>query len=217
MAVAVYAALSSLSHTIDRPQTNHSRPPISLDKSHTKPLTESLTFLLGFLEHYPFDQIQAHGKNLVFDVDLLCQPQHKVIEEMDLIKNEETKYAKVCRGRRYLIVMDDIWSIEAWYNRSRILITTRSSNLASQLSGCCGLEMSFLDDNIFYKSGFGEEGCSSKLEEMGKKIVECCKGLKEIEMSYCTEFPMISARCIMQVPIRSLAVLLCTTTLKIVN
>lgn len=48
-------------------------------------------------------------------------------------------------GRRYLIVMDDMWSVEAWEsvkfffpnnnNGSRIMITTRLSNLAFQLSG----------------------------------------------------------------------------------
>ncbi|GFQ02747.1 putative late blight resistance protein homolog r1a-6 [Phtheirospermum japonicum] len=95
-------------------------------------------------------------------------------------------------GRRYLIVLDDIWSIEAWdrvktffpdsNDGSAILFTTRLSNLAFQLSGSySSLEMSFLDEdkswNLFCKSTFGEESCPPELESIGKKIVENCKGL----------------------------------------
>ncbi|XP_057789109.1 putative late blight resistance protein homolog R1B-17 [Salvia miltiorrhiza] len=54
-------------------------------------------------------------------------------------------------GRRYLVVMDDMWSIEAWDrmkvffpydgNGSRILVTTRLSNLAAHLSKSNTLDM----------------------------------------------------------------------------
>ncbi|KAL7099405.1 hypothetical protein ACP275_09G082700 [Erythranthe tilingii] len=93
-------------------------------------------------------------------------------------------------GRRYLIVLDDIWSVEVWDKvnlffpdngqGSRIVITTRLSNVAS--IGSRGLEMNFLDDdkswdllckNIFEK----EEDCPHELEEIGKKIAKNCKGL----------------------------------------
>ncbi|GFQ02745.1 putative late blight resistance protein homolog r1a-6 [Phtheirospermum japonicum] len=102
------------------------------------------------------------------------------------------KLYKSLFGRRYLIVLDDIWSIEAWHkvktffpdnnNGSRIMVTTRLSNLASQLGGSDGsLEMSFLDEdkswNLFCKSTFGEESCPGEFEGIGKNIVENCKGL----------------------------------------
>ncbi|KAL0441550.1 UNVERIFIED_CONTAM: putative late blight resistance proteinR1B-16 [Sesamum radiatum] len=99
---------------------------------------------------------------------------------------------KSLSGRRYLIVMDDMWSIEAWdklklffpnnNNESRIVITTRLSNLALQISGSGGLRMNFLEEDeswdLFCKIVFGEEaGCPLELEEIGKTIAENCKGL----------------------------------------
>ncbi|GER44739.1 disease resistance protein [Striga asiatica] len=101
------------------------------------------------------------------------------------------KLYKCLLGRRYLVVMDDIWSIKAW-NRvknyfpdnnegSAILLTTRLSNLASDISGSRGLEMDFLDEdkswNLLCKIVFGEEDCPLELEASGKKIAENCRGL----------------------------------------
>lgn len=58
-------------------------------------------------------------------------------------------------GRRYLIVVDDIWCIEAWdkvklflpnnNNGSRIVVTTRLSNLATHFDSL-RIEMAFLDE-----------------------------------------------------------------------
>ncbi|XP_047962147.1 putative late blight resistance protein homolog R1B-12 [Salvia hispanica] len=93
--------------------------------------------------------------------------------------------------RRYLIVLDDMWSIEAWEklhryfpdnsNGSRVMVTTRLSNLGSQLDNNCGLEMKFMDEksswNMFCKIVFGGKTCPLELEKIGKKIVESCKGL----------------------------------------
>ncbi|GER42932.1 disease resistance protein [Striga asiatica] len=345
---AAYAALLSLRHTIEHLQ-NHPRPPISLDETQTKLLTEYITFLLDFLENYSFvdsqkadslevrmsdaayeaedlieshiaDQIQAHAENLSTDVDFLYEGLHKATEELEAIKNEiqkqnlgvrknlspaaadgisslrrspsspgnytmvgcddvmidvmdkltygqrslqiipivgmggigKTTLAKniymnpviveyfhlrgwavisqnynlreillevlLCLniienredssqmseyelgdklhrtlfGTTYFVVMDDMWSIEAWYKvksffpdnnkRSRIVVTTRLSSLASQLSGFYGLEMSFLNDHnswrLFQNSAFGEDGfCPPQLEKTGKRIVKSCKGL----------------------------------------
>ncbi|KAL8458629.1 hypothetical protein ACS0TY_036229 [Phlomoides rotata] len=94
-------------------------------------------------------------------------------------------------GRRYLIVMDDMWSIEASdkvkfffpdnKNGSRIMITTRLSNLAFQLTVSYNFQMQFLDEdeswNLFCKIVFGKDDCPIELEKIGKKIVKNCKGL----------------------------------------
>lgn len=94
-------------------------------------------------------------------------------------------------GRRYLIILDDMWSIEVWEkirfffpddnNGSRIVITTRLSNLASHFGSDNQFSMKFLDKdkswNLFCESVFTQEGCPPGLEEIGKKIVEKCKGL----------------------------------------
>lgn len=86
--------------------------------------------------------------------------------------------------------MDDMWNIEAWdgvkrflpdnKNGSRIVLTTRLSNLASTLSNS-SITMELLGEvdswNLLSKTVFGEEGCSVELEEIGKEIAKSCKGL----------------------------------------
>lgn len=66
-------------------------------------------------------------------------------------------------------------------NSSRILVTTRLVNLSFELNNNYSLRMKFLDEDsswdLFSKSVFGEEGCPPKLEGIGKKIVENCRGL----------------------------------------
>ncbi|XP_057792986.1 putative late blight resistance protein homolog R1B-17 [Salvia miltiorrhiza] len=99
--------------------------------------------------------------------------------------------SKYLIGRRYFIVMDDMWDIEAWdqvrrffpdnENGSRVVVTTRLSNLASMFNYSNGLDMKFLDEatswNLFSKTVFGEEICPLELEDIGRKIVRGCKGL----------------------------------------
>ncbi|XP_057800186.1 putative late blight resistance protein homolog R1B-16 [Salvia miltiorrhiza] len=94
-------------------------------------------------------------------------------------------------GRRFLIVMDDMWSIDAWdriqrffpenENCSRILVTTRLSYLSSQLNNNYSLQMEFLDEvrswELFSKIVFGVGSCPHELEKIGKEIVENCRGL----------------------------------------
>ncbi|EYU24432.1 hypothetical protein MIMGU_mgv1a023729mg [Erythranthe guttata] len=94
-------------------------------------------------------------------------------------------------GRRYLIILDDIWSIDAWEkmmfffpdnnNGSRIILTTRLSNVAVYF-GSSYFSMKFLDEykswKLFCENAFPQEGCCPpELEEIGKKIVKKCKGL----------------------------------------
>lgn len=97
---------------------------------------------------------------------------------------------KCLLGKRYLITIDDIWDIQVWYDlkgffpdnvtSSRILLTTRLSNLADQLRSS-PLKMTLLDQNsswkLFCETAFGQEGCPQEFEKIGKKIVEKCHGL----------------------------------------
>ncbi|XP_009761712.1 putative late blight resistance protein homolog R1A-10 [Nicotiana sylvestris] len=91
--------------------------------------------------------------------------------------------------RRFLVVIDDLWSTEAldhmrrMYNKSRIILTTRLKYVADYAS-CPEFpphNMSFLsfDDswNLFNERLFQEQPYPSKLEEIGKRIVQQCRGL----------------------------------------
>ncbi|KAL8547401.1 hypothetical protein ACS0TY_006940 [Phlomoides rotata] len=110
--------------------------------------------------------------------------------------NEKTEHDlgeqlyKNLSGMRYLIILDDMWSIEVWdeikkffpnnFNSSRILVTSRISDIANHF-GSVGLALNFLDDdqswNLFCEKVFPDEVCPPELEESGKKIVKKCKGL----------------------------------------
>ncbi|KAL8522723.1 hypothetical protein ACS0TY_012892 [Phlomoides rotata] len=93
-------------------------------------------------------------------------------------------------GRRYLIILDDVWSTEVWDSirpffpdngdGSRIILTTRLSNMAPQLCSIC-IRINFLDENeswnLFCQKIFGQEDCPVELEGIGKKIAKQCKGL----------------------------------------
>ncbi|KAL3323857.1 hypothetical protein AABB24_038165 [Solanum stoloniferum] len=110
--------------------------------------------------------------------------------------NDDQLMEIVYRGlkrRRFLIVIDDIWSTEAWDqmqrifpnddNRSRILLTTRLKYVADYAS-CPDFpphSKSFLspDDswNLFTEKLFKKDQCPPLLVEIGKHIVQQCQGL----------------------------------------
>ncbi|KAH0745541.1 hypothetical protein KY285_007198 [Solanum tuberosum] len=97
------------------------------------------------------------------------------------------------KGRRFLIVIDDIWSTEAWDqmqrifpnddNKSRILLTTRLKYVADYVNcpdfpphskSFLSLEDSW---NLFTKKIFKKDQCPPLLVELGKHIVQQCQGL----------------------------------------
>ncbi|KAH0714418.1 hypothetical protein KY284_007323 [Solanum tuberosum] len=97
------------------------------------------------------------------------------------------------KGRRFLIAIDDIWSTEAWDqmqrmfpnddNRSRIILTTRLKYVADYVNfpDYPPHSKSFLslDDswNLFTEKVFKKDPCPHLLEEIGKHIVQQCRGL----------------------------------------
>ncbi|KAH0775859.1 hypothetical protein KY290_007270 [Solanum tuberosum] len=97
------------------------------------------------------------------------------------------------KGKRFLIVIDDIWSTKAWDqmqrtfpnddNRSRILLTTRLKYVADYVS-CPDFpphSKSFLSQNdswnLFTEKLFKKDSCPPLLVEIGKHIVRQCQGL----------------------------------------
>ncbi|KAL7147962.1 hypothetical protein ABFS83_06G146100 [Erythranthe nasuta] len=107
-------------------------------------------------------------------------------------QSDEEKLYKSLKGRRYLIVMDDMWSTKAWDdvsrifpdddNGSRIMLTTRLLDVASYVDSSSDLhEMCFMDKdeswNLLRQKVFGNQDCPSELEAIGKKIAKSCGGL----------------------------------------
>ncbi|RWR84274.1 putative disease resistance protein [Cinnamomum micranthum f. kanehirae] len=98
--------------------------------------------------------------------------------------------------KSYLVVVDDIWSIEAWvtlkrilpegFNESRVILTTRLKDVALHADpGSYCHEMQLLNNNdgweLFLKKAFPERNtsiyCPSELEELGRNIFAKCEGL----------------------------------------
>ncbi|XP_019164465.1 PREDICTED: putative disease resistance RPP13-like protein 3 [Ipomoea nil] len=101
---------------------------------------------------------------------------------------------KSLKGQRYLILIDDIWSKEAWdslrrcfpdnnnNNGSRILLTSRLREVAEYAasSGNSIINMPFLDVNEswnLYCCVFGKTEKNSVFDQIGRDIVKKCKGL----------------------------------------
>ncbi|XP_049403000.1 putative late blight resistance protein homolog R1A-3 isoform X8 [Solanum stenotomum] len=96
------------------------------------------------------------------------------------------------KGRKYLIVLDDMWSIEAWQhvrrsfpddrNGSRIVLTTRLVDVAScACSGNSLHQMRFLSMEeswtLLRDKVFGNGGYPLELEKIGRYIGHQCQGL----------------------------------------
>jgi hypothetical protein len=95
-------------------------------------------------------------------------------------------------GKRYLVVMDDIWTEEVWdqvhgafpenRNGSRILITSRIKAVASHASRTPDpYPLPLLNQEeswkLLRKKVFGNRQCPSELDTYGRQMAECCRGL----------------------------------------
>ncbi|CAA2984372.1 late blight resistance homolog R1B-17 [Olea europaea subsp. europaea] len=121
---------------------------------------------------------------------------HFVVLTGEIRKESDEKLAdrlyKSLKGRRYLIVIDDIWSTTAWDNikflfpndniGSRIIVTTRITDVAGHASlSTKHHQMHFLNEeqswNLFLEKVFGQENCPPELEDIGRTIAKNCQGL----------------------------------------
>ncbi|KAH6790371.1 hypothetical protein C2S51_005377, partial [Perilla frutescens var. frutescens] len=96
------------------------------------------------------------------------------------------------KGKRYLIVMDDIWCDTAWEdvkrsfpddkNGSRIILTSRLTEVALSVNPDWPphhMRFLSLDEGweLLKLKIFAEQCCPSELENIGKQIAEKCQGL----------------------------------------
>uniref|UniRef100_A0A1S3XCE3 Late blight resistance protein homolog R1A-10 n=1 Tax=Nicotiana tabacum TaxID=4097 RepID=A0A1S3XCE3_TOBAC len=102
------------------------------------------------------------------------------------------KLQKTLKGRRYLIVLDDIWKVEAWEDLglcfpkgedgSRVMVTTRIEEVAKHLQHCSdpySLRFLTLEESweLLQKKVFQGESCPPNLQGPGLKVAQHCKGL----------------------------------------
>ncbi|PHU13374.1 hypothetical protein BC332_14579 [Capsicum chinense] len=114
----------------------------------------------------------------------------------DLIFSEDIDVADTLRkqlyGKRYLIVLDDVWDTDTWdeltrpfpevVKGSRIILTTRQKEVAFHGKGNTDpLNLRLLSSEesweLLEKGAFGKESCPDELLDVGKDIVQNCKGL----------------------------------------
>ncbi|KAL1568202.1 putative late blight resistance protein R1B-16 [Salvia divinorum] len=110
-------------------------------------------------------------------------------EDDESLKERVYRYLK---GRRYLIVMDDLWDTNVWddlqrmfpedLNGSRIIVTTRELKIASytdSLGHPHQMHLMSVDQSwmLLKERVFGYESCPLELEKTGEVIAEKCRGL----------------------------------------
>ncbi|XP_023731569.1 putative late blight resistance protein homolog R1A-10 [Lactuca sativa] len=125
-------------------------------------------------------------------IELLASIGKPVHEETTEFKLCEMVY-KSLKGRKYLIVIDDVWSATAWDDLrlyfpddktgSRILITTRVTEVAchARLASGFAHHLQCLNEEksweLLHKKTFRGYDCPESLIEAGKHIAKKCGGL----------------------------------------
>ncbi|XP_016477229.2 late blight resistance protein R1-A-like [Nicotiana tabacum] len=99
---------------------------------------------------------------------------------------------KCLMGKRYLIVLDDVWEVDAWdelrlcfpigKQGNRIMLTTRLKHVAMEVKNCTDpYSPRFLTKEASWKllqeKAFQKETCPPELQDVGVQIAEYCKGL----------------------------------------
>uniref|UniRef100_A0A2N9J3Z3 NB-ARC domain-containing protein n=1 Tax=Fagus sylvatica TaxID=28930 RepID=A0A2N9J3Z3_FAGSY len=174
------------------------------NKHISKVMTEGLRLLFQQLNDMK-EKDDEEFRELLFEELIL--PLHsslrKSVEEIYEKNGEELQdfteddlkkgLIRCLQGRRYLLVVDDIWDNNVWdevstafpdeLNGSRILITSRNKEVALHASSpdIRPYELPFLKDEksweLFSKKVFREATCPPDLETLGREIVRSCNGL----------------------------------------
>ncbi|KAL3333892.1 hypothetical protein AABB24_030588 [Solanum stoloniferum] len=134
------------------------------------------------------DQVYDEKKLLDKIFNQVSDSNSKLSENIDVAD----KLWKQLFGKRYLIVLDDVWDTNTWdeltrpfpdgMKGSRIILTTRENEVA--LHGklyTAPLNLRLLRSEeiweLLEKRAFGNESCPDELLDVGKEIAENCKGL----------------------------------------
>ncbi|XP_027152175.1 disease resistance protein RPM1-like [Coffea eugenioides] len=139
-------------------------------------------------------QLRDIIKNLIQQLyNEIRQPIPPEAESMDVLTLSQI-VKDFLQEIRYILVLDDVWSIDAWEAikcvlpdcniTSRVVLTTRIADVAS--ASCLGsldfiYKMKPLTDKeswtLFCNRTFQSNDCPPNLEEVAKKILKKCEGL----------------------------------------
>ncbi|XP_019177633.1 PREDICTED: putative late blight resistance protein homolog R1B-17 [Ipomoea nil] len=127
-------------------------------------------------------------KEMLIGLLRCIMPITRDISNMDEAQLEE----KLCRslmGKRYLIFLDDVWTMEVWdaikrcfphnsNERNPIMLTTRVVDVAEHLSYFCDIKrMKFQNLENSWKLFSMKVFCPPALEKLGRQISSQCQGL----------------------------------------
>ncbi|XP_047259071.1 putative late blight resistance protein homolog R1A-3 [Capsicum annuum] len=145
---------------------------------------------LHFNVHYWATVSQKHNvKEILLSLLRCAKGEHFYMDDEAELADILQKSLK---GKRYLIVLDDMWYSEAWdavrlcfpseNNGSRILLTTRNTEVAcSAGTGSLSLQMDLMGTdeswNLFESIAFSNEVLPSEFKIIGKQVVDKCHGL----------------------------------------
>lgn len=127
-----------------------------------------------------------------FQIRLLLQDLCQLVNDTKM-SNEDLaeRLYKNLKGRRYLVVLDDIWNIEVWdavkgifpndNNGSRIILTSRLREVAVYANQERIHYVNLLNPidswKLLSQKLFVDERCPPELEKIGKEIAAKCQGL----------------------------------------
>nr|XP_018623950.1 late blight resistance protein R1-A-like [Nicotiana tomentosiformis] len=131
-----------------------------------------------------------------YDVRELLRDIYKQVTGVKYNGDKESDIADMLRkcliGKRYLIVLDDVWEVKAWdelrlcfpigKQGSRIMLTTRLEHVAMEVKHCTDpYSPRFLTREaswkLLEKKAFQKETCPPEFQDVGVQIAEYCKGL----------------------------------------
>ncbi|KAG9132716.1 hypothetical protein Leryth_024905 [Lithospermum erythrorhizon] len=132
-------------------------------------------------EYFLSVELEEYLKQLLLDLT----------ESSKKLKRMEDDLWRSLKRQRYLIVVDDLWSVADWNGsrrlfsddnvRSRILFTSRQSNVIECLKCEKIHNMNLLDEqtswDLMQKKVFGQDISPHDLEDIGKQIGKKCQGL----------------------------------------
>ncbi|THG09245.1 putative disease resistance RPP13-like protein 3 [Camellia sinensis] len=148
-----------------------------------------------YITHYIHIRGWTNASQLPRKIDMLLHILRSVnVDEIENMCNEKLgkKLYKQLKGKRYLIVIDDLWDIGAWVdlkmyfpndnNGSRVMFTSRLKEVAMHASPDCHSHcLRFLTEEesweLLQRKVFHNESCPPKLIEIGKQIMKKCEGL----------------------------------------